>query len=100
MNKYKLRKTQQFGNFKYDPGKYYVDDKKEQPIDANDESSLTDKQNETNDKRSIFDDELEAPWNQYAWAEELRLRVSMKFHNKRAVGRDCTMCLTCICHAM
>lgn len=26
--------------------------------------------------KATFEDEIEAPWNQYAWAEEMRLRVS------------------------
>lgn len=75
LNKYKLRKTHQFGNFKYDPGKYYANDQTES-IDANDESSSSDKLNEAIVKRSTFEDELEAPWNQYAWAEELKLRIN------------------------
>jgi hypothetical protein len=90
LNKYKLRKTQQFGNFKYDPWKYYANDKTE-PVDANEESSSSDNPNGTSNKRSTFDDELEAPWNQYAWAEELRLRVSMNSSTKKSLDETATL---------
>jgi hypothetical protein len=84
LNKYKLRKTQQIRNFKYDPGKYYGSSKKQQPIPVdrsaadNDDEEIdeVDFQEEILLNRATFEDEMEAPWNQYAWAEELRIRVS------------------------
>lgn len=92
MNKYKLRKTQQFGNFKYDPGKYYANDKTDSgPVDANEALSSNEKQNQTTNKRSTFEDELEAPWNQYAWAEELRLRVSRSCSTKKSLDETATL---------
>lgn len=85
LNKYKLRKTQQIGNFKYDPGKYYGSSKKQPiPVDrsADDEEIDEVDQEEILLDRATFEDEMEAPWNQYAWAEELRLRVSALFHSR------------------
>ena len=78
LNKHKLRKTHQVGSFKYDPGKYYTSDdddiKKEHDRKAEDEAAVL--LEEVPLDNASFEDELEAPWNQYAWAEELRLRVS------------------------
>ena len=74
LNRFKLRKKIQVGNFKYDPGKYYSPTN----VRANDEG---DEEIEEVDQAEIlldtaaFEDEIEAPWNQYAWIEELRLRV-------------------------
>ena len=95
LNKYKLRKTHEFGSFKYDPGKYYASS--EDKRGGGGDSQINDKKPDedtrvprpTNNNRNsdglveevrldaaTFEVELEAPWNQYAWAEELRLRVS------------------------
>lgn len=82
LNKYKLRKTHQFGSFKYDPGKYYASEKKEdtvQEVPNVEEQASSNKEGiieEVPLDKASFEDESEAPWNQYAWAEELRLRVS------------------------
>lgn len=90
LNKYKLRKTQQFGSFKYDPGKYYTassddNNKKENGDNNGDSNTMPPATNESSSSviveeqvpldKASFEDELEAPWNQYAWAEEMRLRV-------------------------
>jgi hypothetical protein len=78
LNRYKLRKTHQFGKYKYDPGKYYGSNKKQLNQDErasdNDEIDEVDPADVSLNKAS-YEDEIEAPWNQYAWAEELRLRV-------------------------
>jgi hypothetical protein len=86
LNKYKLRKTHQLGSFKYDPGKYYADDEKQHPVPPQETTTTTTPSNNHSGEggsieevpldKASFEDELEAPWNQYAWAEELRLRVS------------------------
>lgn len=62
LNPKNLRKTRQLGGYHYDPGKYT--NSKEQ-----DQSRIVgaDEVQE--------DDELDAPWNQYAWIEELTLRI-------------------------
>ncbi len=82
LNKYKLRKTHQLGNFRYDPGKYYATDKDELAESNQRQEEEEVSPSEVEDNRSIdrstFEDELEAPWNQYAWVEELRLRVSFR----------------------
>ena len=79
LNRYKLRKTHQFGKYKYDPGKYYGSNKnqlnKDEGASDDDEIDEVDSAEVSLDKASYMD-EIEAPWNQYAWAEELRLRVS------------------------
>jgi hypothetical protein len=65
LNTYKLRKTHQVGTYKYDPGKYY-----------NDPTAHGNVSGDNNEVRlDPYLEQLEAPWNQYAWAEELRLRV-------------------------
>lgn len=86
LNRFDLRKTHQFGNFKYDPGKYYThnrsrhqpqsEEEEEESNDAMDEEEISEVDDVVLLDKSRFDDEIEAPWNQYAWAEELRLRVS------------------------
>ena len=88
LNVYQLRKIHQVGNVKYDPGKYYgrknakeskkalvrvernvvVDDDELDEADDDDDALLM--------ENATHQYELEAPWNQHAWIEELRLRVS------------------------
>lgn len=70
LNRYKLRKKQSFGNYTYDPLKYNNND--DDAIDEVDE-------NESPLDKAILD-ESEAPWNQYAWMEELRLRIEGQVH--------------------
>jgi len=71
LNRFKVRKKQSFGNYTYDPGKYYdstTNDNDEGEIDEIDEGQIhVDKEKS---------DEMEAPWNQYAWMEELSLRIN------------------------
>lgn len=85
LNKYQLRRTHQFGNFKYDPGKYFKgkgDQQRQQAEDQSDQGlSEADEEEMLLDKAG-FEDEFEAPWNQYAWTEEMRLRVSATFSLK------------------
>jgi hypothetical protein len=82
LNRFKLRKTHQFGDLKYDPGKYYesknknaVQQVEQQPRD-DEEIDESDHEDVVRLDKENYEDEIEAPWNQYAWAEELRLRVS------------------------
>jgi hypothetical protein len=82
LNPMKLRKKQSIGDYSYDPGKYYsqteknnnaeadtyleVDEDNIEKLDPYSESSL--------ERETVL--EMEAPWNQYAWMEELRLRIN------------------------
>ena len=103
LNQYKLRKVHQFGAVKYDPGKYY-DRKHTSKMPSSRQSRhddsvfqvergdrLCDNNDEEMEEVDLVEQELnrssisgnmtheyelEAPWNQYAWIEELRLRVS------------------------
>jgi hypothetical protein len=82
LNRFKLRKVHQVGKLKYDPGKYYgkkassmnhiVRDGDDQEIEEAGSEEAEDAMTS-----AAHEDELEAPWNQYAWIEELKLRVSM-----------------------
>ena len=74
LNKYKLRKTHQVGTYRYDPGKYYND-----PATADDSHADPNSEETTQVRLDPFQELLEAPWNQYAWAEELRLRVRVRY---------------------
>lgn len=90
LNRYELRKTHQFGNFKYDPGKYYdmsrvptrnrpaaASSNEHEELDgAVDDEQVHDDITIASLDIANYEDEIEAPWNQYAWAEEMRLRVS------------------------
>lgn len=79
LNRFKLRKTHQVGSFKYDPGKYYGSKKDDQnPSNGHDEIDEVD-QDEILLNTAVYEDELEAPWNQYSWIEEMRLRVRLLF---------------------
>jgi hypothetical protein len=89
LNRYKLRKTHQFGNFKYDPGKYYGSNKNQlvQVDTARDDDEIDEvDQEEVLLNKATFEDEFEAPWNQYAWADELKLRVRKKFPDEECCG--------------
>ena len=68
LNRFKLRKKQSFGNYTYDPGKYY-----DSPSNNKDEDDIDEGHVSLDKEKS---DEKEAPWNQYAWMEELRLRIN------------------------
>ena len=80
LNKYELRRTHQFGSFKYDPGKYFSDKKgtdgKRQGREDEDDELSEAEEGDVLQNRAGYEDELEAPWNQHAWTEEMRLRVS------------------------
>ena len=82
LNVYKLRKIHQVGNVKYDPGKYYgrKNAKNSKVVrverDGDDDEMEEADQEEILVENATHEYELEAPWNQYAWIEELRLRVS------------------------
>ena len=72
-NPYGLRKTQQVGDIQYDPlSKYGYGDG-----DGKQEKAET-KQNKNDGTEKTIDateKQLAAPWHQYAWIEELHLRV-------------------------
>ncbi|MGK3757460.1 MAG: hypothetical protein ACI8RD_009774 [Bacillariaceae sp.] len=70
LNRYKLRKKQSFGNYTYDPLKYNNNDHDDDEIDE------VHYEGERPTKDKATSDEIEAPWNQYAWMEELRLRIN------------------------
>mmetsp|Transcript_38925 Transcript_38925/g.94251 ORF Transcript_38925/g.94251 Transcript_38925/m.94251 type:complete len:556 (-) Transcript_38925:37-1704(-) len=122
LNRYQLRKTQKFGSYKYDPGKYFDDNTNKNATTTttttacsstavgsdgdndDDEMDGTDVDYEDYDydyefdKHANYDDdgadgrssrrssttslntalqnEMEAPWNQSAWKEELSLRIN------------------------
>ena len=83
LNRYKLRKKQSFGNYTYDPLKYNNgDDDDDDDHDANDESEST--------VNTEISDEIEAPWNQYAWMEELKLRMKGNVHYGEALEKSTT----------
>lgn len=75
LNKKNVRRTRQVGDYHYDPGKY-SNPKSEKGIVTNDSEQIL--QQEEYQLMIEQDDELEAPWNQYAWIEELTLRVSQR----------------------
>ena len=68
-----------FGKFKYDPGKYYGKTTQDGVMgderDAGNEDVPADAMEQVLTAKVTHDDEIEAPWNQYAWIEELNLRV-------------------------
>lgn len=89
LNPRNLRKTRQVGGYHYDPGKYASDttSQHDREMGKSTESANVSKNNRndptTNNKRQEsveeyhiqHDDESDAPWNQYAWMEELKMRV-------------------------
>lgn len=97
LNPHNVRKTHQFGSYRYDPGKYTTttsstssDDEDEEiaeQIEADDVATVDDTTTATvkeqppkmKKQKTILatdEDEYDAPWNQYAWIQELQLRVS------------------------
>jgi len=111
LNPHNLRKTHQFGNYRYDPGKWskttstanesnnsgeeqsQVEVAEEVTVDENGTTVAVTAAEETRQKQkhssnvkkdgpdggtvlATEDDEYDAPWNQYAWIQELQLRVS------------------------
>jgi hypothetical protein len=90
LNPQNLRTTRQVGSYHYDPGKYThqvnstsIDDHQQQPSSMTTNSSSTsgDQHVATPETEITVElqekDELDAPWNQYAWFEEVKLRVSI-----------------------
>lgn len=101
LNPNNMRRTHQFGNLlKYDPGKYATravgHREKEDDVDEKTKTSESENEHQDQSKKSSStggvtvrkdtedgdsvpateDDEFDAPWNQYAWIEEMQLRVS------------------------
>jgi hypothetical protein len=97
LNRFKLRKTHSLGSYSYDPGKYFdssganaekskrnndkgsnggagahVGDRTNSGGVTTGQSSST---NIDNDNDALVT-EIEAPWNQYSWMEEMRLRIN------------------------
>jgi hypothetical protein len=81
LNRYKLRKKQSFGNYTYDPLKYNKNDRDDDEIDEVHEGERPTKDKATSD-------EIEAPWNQYAWMEELRLRINGQLNFDAALEKS------------
>jgi hypothetical protein len=97
LNPHNMRKTHQFGNLvSYDPGKYatrpvaaaatknHASNEEEKEEEENTPTTATTggtsirKDSEEGPVLATADDEVDAPWNQYAWIEELQLRVSFR----------------------
>jgi hypothetical protein len=97
LNPHNVRKTHQFGSYRYDPGKYTTttsstssDDEDEEiaeQVEADDVATVDDTTTATvkeqppkmKKQKTVLatdEDEYDAPWNQYAWIQELQLRVS------------------------
>ncbi|GFH60276.1 hypothetical protein CTEN210_16752 [Chaetoceros tenuissimus] len=132
LNPNNMRRTYQFGNFKYDPGKYSVDEnspdmiqrrmsvaqhlgtrfkvrKRKVVVTKDNDSSSAQNSNGEEDEKGFADveesvkdgdvqdedeesesgpkvseitvlaeeeDEVDAPWNQYAWIEEMQMRIN------------------------
>jgi hypothetical protein len=84
LNPYNMRKTHQFGSLiNYDPGKYAS-----RPLGSGknlDNSAENTDDGGTNSRKepteesvlATEEDEIDAPWNQYAWIEEMQIRVSV-----------------------
>ena len=77
MNPKNLRKTRQVGGFHYDPGKYTQPGGGGGDAKAEKDSTTNNAVEEYHEVEA--DDEMDAPWNQYAWIEELDHRVSLLF---------------------
>lgn len=92
LNPYNMRKTHQFGSLiNYDPGKYTSRplNQKDKPPgggkNADNKAENTDGVG-TNSRKdpaeesvlATEEDEIDAPWNQYAWIEEMQIRINGK----------------------
>jgi hypothetical protein len=87
LNPHKLRKQQSIGTWEYDPGKYYQSKSKDGDNKSGQEQSNEQIMDsivplETKSPMEVNPTfiEMEAPWNQYAWMEELRLRINGQVH--------------------
>jgi hypothetical protein len=113
LNPHNLRRTHQFGSYKYDPGKWATKTTTSDKIIVSEEHATDAKEKEKVNKKDDMDtditatevaetkpassssvkkdsedggdtvlasaeDEYDAPWHQYAWIQELQLRVSIK----------------------
>jgi hypothetical protein len=88
LNPHNLRRTRQFGKLNYDPGKYAtINRKKGSPrknstVQAKTKEAATTSDSDTSvvevapSVLAAPEDELAAPWNQHAWMEEVKLRIS------------------------
>lgn len=84
LNPKSLRHTHQVGSYRYDPGKYFARNKSPHtlhPDDPNNTSKQAEPSKLESSNENITEwDELEAPWHQYAWLEELQVRISGQVH--------------------
>jgi hypothetical protein len=89
LNPYKLRKKQRIGAWEYDPGKYYEsqsekNNENQASMDEDNKQEIEEHRGSSGANDSRIQDptfvEMEAPWNQYAWMEELRLRINGQVH--------------------
>ena len=81
LNRYKLRKKQSFGSYTYDPLRYNSNNHDDDEIDE-----VNEDERPTRDK--VISDEIEAPWNQYAWMEELKLRINGQLNYDEALEKS------------
>lgn len=98
LNPHNLRTTRQVGSYHYDPGKYTheasADQQQPSAMATSSSSTSSDRQVATAETEVTVElqekDELDAPWNQYAWFEEVKLRVSSVCTNY------CNICLVLV----
>jgi len=77
LNPRNLRKTRQVGAYHYDPGKYSTSNGEASNRSSSRQQggASKNKPEEEEYQQVQEDDELEAPWNQYAWKEEIKFRI-------------------------
>lgn len=88
LNRLKLRKTHSLGSYSYDPGKYFdagsgsekSDRDNNRNVAAANEKDEREQGNPSSTDNEVLATEVEAPWNQYAWMEEMRLRINGQVH--------------------
>lgn len=90
LNRFKLRKTHSLGSYSYDPGKYFDSggappQKPKRNKDKSGGAAGGDEKNNgvvpsisssTGSDNDALVTEIEAPWNQYSWMEEMRIRIN------------------------
>lgn len=80
LNPHNIRKTYQLGSYRYDPGKYSRKKLETSLLKKNSFNNFDNKiETEGEVKKSVkvnVKDETDAPWNQYAWMEEMFLRIN------------------------
>jgi hypothetical protein len=75
LNPHNMRKTRQLGQYKYDPGTYTNSNSNSM---AGDSGGISTDTATTSPQEQQLDPE-DIPWNQHAWMEEVKLRVSSHY---------------------